>query len=445
MNFSPFRCPRNISTGPMKTDAYAARKPAMLVHSFFRRAKENKVLVPVLLLHVAVAAACDGETRAEAGAAVVRDSAGIQIVESVSAKWKGNNGWKVGDTATVDIGEAEGDTNYQLFRAFGAVRLSDGRIVVANAGTHQLRFYDRDGGYLFSSGRKGGGPGEFENFALLGRFGDDSLLTFDYNSSRVSVFAPDGKFARSFAVSSGGGPGFLSPQAIFPDGSLLLQSGTSFVPGIRSGIHRDSALFVVFAPQGVVRDTVGSFPGRESFVVSDAQSVSVTSRTFGRNTVAAIHGERIYIGSGDSYEIGIYARDGALKHLVRKRHNNPNVTAEDIDQFEQKQLESATDENWKRVTRSFIEKMEYPKTFPAYSGILVDVAGNLWVREYDKPGDKQPLWTVFGADGRMLGSVTTPKGLRLLEVGADFILGRWTDDADIEHVGIFPLVKPGSG
>ncbi|MBA3557795.1 MAG: hypothetical protein H0W30_04260 [Gemmatimonadaceae bacterium] len=428
----------------MKTDACAARKPAILVHAFFRRTKQNRIVVPVMLLHVAFAAACGGETKAGAGAAVVRDSAGIQIVENVSAKWKENDAWKVGDTATVDIGEAEGDTNYQLFRAFGAVRLSDGRIVVANAGTHQLRFYDRDGGYLLSSGRKGGGPGEFENFVLLGRFGGDSLLTFDYNSSRVSVFAPDGKFARSFAVSSGGGPAFLSPQAIFPDGSLLMQSGRSFIPGIRSGIHRDSTLLVILAPGGVVRDTVGNFPGSESFVVSDAQSVSVTSRTFGRTTATEIHGDRIYFGSGDSYEIGVYTPGGALKQLVRKRYNNLNVTAEDIDQFERKQLESATNENWKRVTRSFIEKMEYPKTFPAYSGILVDVAGNLWVREYAKPGDEQPLWTVFGADGRMLGSVTTPKGLRLLEVGADFILGRWTDDADIEHVGLFPLLKPAS-
>ncbi len=398
-----------------------------------------------MLLHVAFAAACGGETKAGAGAAVVRDSAGIQIVENVSAKWKENDAWKVGDTATVDIGEAEGDTSYQLFRVFAAVRLSDGRIVVANAGTHQLRFYDRDGRYLFSTGRKGGGPGEFENLVRLFRFGGDSLLTFDYSGSRVSVFSPDGKFARSFAISSGGGPNFLVPDAVFPDGSLLMQSGRSFMSGIREGIHRDSALFVIFAARGVVRDTVGSFPGSEMFVVTEGQSMSVTSRTFGRNTAAAIHGDRIYIGSGDSYEIGVYALDGTLKQLVRKRHNSVNVTAEDIERSEQEQLESATDENWKRVTRRFLEKMEYPKTMPPYYNILVDVSGNLWVSEYGKAGDEQPRWTVFRADGQMLGSITTPKGLRLMEVGADFILGGWTDDADIEHVGVFPLVKPGSG
>ncbi|MBA3557794.1 MAG: hypothetical protein H0W30_04255 [Gemmatimonadaceae bacterium] len=51
---------------------------------------------------------------------------------------------------------------------------------MANAGTHQLRFYDREGGYLFSSGRKGGGPGEFESLYFLAKLGGDSLLTFDF-------------------------------------------------------------------------------------------------------------------------------------------------------------------------------------------------------------------------------------------------------------------------
>ncbi|MBA3557790.1 MAG: hypothetical protein H0W30_04235 [Gemmatimonadaceae bacterium] len=167
------------------------------------------------MLHVAILVACAGEAKAPAGSATVRDSAGIQIVENVSPKWTVAERWTVADTPALKIGEAEGDTNYQLFRANDAVRLSDGRIVVANSGTHQLRFYDRDGRYLHSIGRRGGGPSEFENLGFLARFGGDSLLIYDFNGRRVSVFTSDGGFVRSFSLVREGAVNPSGPKPFF--------------------------------------------------------------------------------------------------------------------------------------------------------------------------------------------------------------------------------------
>ncbi len=78
---------------------------------------------------------------------------------------------------------------------------------------------------------------------------------------------------------------------------------------------------------------------------------------------------------------------------------------------------------------------------PAYRSLVVDTEGNLWVEEYRRPGDDQPRWTVFNLDGEMLGLVETPPRFSIYQIGSDFVLGRWHDDLDVEHVQLYELLK----
>ncbi|HSL71434.1 MAG TPA: 6-bladed beta-propeller [Longimicrobiales bacterium] len=102
--------------------------------------------------------------------------------------------WTLSTKPRVQIGVAEGDPNHELFDARSSVRLTDGRIVVLNAGTAELRFYDGTGKFLFKSGRKGSGPGEFRVPARLYYTHQDSLLVFDQFQDRESHFDTSGKF-----------------------------------------------------------------------------------------------------------------------------------------------------------------------------------------------------------------------------------------------------------
>ena len=49
------------------------------------------------------------------------------------------------------------------------------------------------------------------------------------------------------------------------------------------------------------------------------------------------------------------------------------------------------------------------------------------------------MWAVFDPDGRLRGLVETPPGLRLFEIGEDYLLGWKYDDLGVEHVQIWPL------
>lgn len=111
--------------------------------------------------------------------------------------------WTVGP-ARVTIGVQAGDPHYELAGAASSIRLPDGRIVVGDIGSHQLRFYSADGRYLRAAGRRGGGPGEFSGPITILRLGTAGIEVYDVTTRRVSVFDTAGTFVTSHEVESTG-------------------------------------------------------------------------------------------------------------------------------------------------------------------------------------------------------------------------------------------------
>ena len=66
------------------------------------------------------------------------------------------------DEPELHIGVEEGAPEYMLTHVGGALRLADGRIIIADRDNLELRFYDSKGRHLKSAGGRGQGPGEFE-------------------------------------------------------------------------------------------------------------------------------------------------------------------------------------------------------------------------------------------------------------------------------------------
>ena len=41
----------------------------------------------------------------------------------------------------------------------------------------------------------------------------------------------------------------------------------------------------------------------------------------------------------------------------------------------------------------------------------------------------------------LLASAHTPAGVRILDIGTDYVLGLWQDENDVEYVRLFRLMK----
>ena len=98
----------------------------------------SKALAVIPILLACAWIGCGGTT-GDTSSALVRDSAGIRIVEH-PADFEAPV-WQIGATPDADIGEVDGDSTTLLFQVEGAHRLSDGTIVVANRSSNELRFW----------------------------------------------------------------------------------------------------------------------------------------------------------------------------------------------------------------------------------------------------------------------------------------------------------------
>lgn len=405
----------------------------------------GRALFPVLFTALAVAA-CDRPGGAGAGFEV-RDSAGVIITQNTAPAWPQDEGWRLSDAPSLDIGVLAGTPEEQLYQVRGAVRLVDGRIVVANAGSSELRFYSRDGAHLASVGRQGAGPGEFQAMGAVYRLGLDSLMVWDNGTLRVSVLDTAGSYVRAFQLGRPleDTPGWLSVLVgLFGDGTLLANAfNVVTCADVQEGVCRDPRVYLRYDRDGVLLDSLGRFPGTERFVTGAGDSRGVTALAFGRTPDIAPHGESFYYGSGEAYEVGYYGLDGALRRLIRKTQPAVPVTESDIDRYEQRVREIAPEFGpaWMQHVDGMLREMPYPETMPAYSGLEVDAEGNLWVREYGTSGAPTQRWSVFEADGRLLGAVAMPAEFSVYEIGADYVLGRWTDELDVEHVQLYALIK----
>lgn len=391
-----------------------------------------------LLAFLALAFTACGAGERAGSEVVVRDSAGITIVENRTPLRPAQAGWEVAEEPFVVIGTVDGAAEAQLYRVVRATRLPDGRVVIANAGTRTIRFYNAHGRYVKEVGGIGEGPGEFLVLAGLHRFGGDSLIVFDSRLHRVSVFDVDGAFVRAFR---------LDGVVAFPEFPLaagkLVASTRDLLPRsqLQTGVNRDSTTVLTFSMEGIPLDTIGRFPTPETYLWVEASSITVVPYPFARTVLVTPFGEGFYAGSSDAYEIRAYAADGTLERIIRRTDAVRAASQAEIERFKAGALADARSDNHRRQLERAFGEMSVRETLPAFVDLVVDADGYLWVEGYREAGKHASYWDVFDREGRWIATVAMPPGLQVYEIGSEYILGKSQDALGIESVRLHRLVR----
>ena len=58
-----------------------------------------------------------------------------------------------------------------------------------------------------------------------------------------------------------------------------------------------------------------------------------------------------------------------------------------------------------------------------------------------RPGESTRRWTVFNSNGSVVAMLQGPERFDPLQIGIDFVLGRWTDELGEEHIHVYRLTK----
>ena len=370
---------------------------------------------------------------------ITRDSADSRIIENPRPP-EGSRVWRVGPEPAVSIGEREGEDPYMLHQVRDATKLDDGRILVANGGDNELRVFDAFGTWLETWGGTGEGPGEFGDLSHVDTWPGDSIIAWHGPRRGISVFDSEGNFGRGFALEIDADDPFglyVFPAAVTAAGSILAGQ----LPDVF-----DRVVVELRDADGRVLSSLGRHPGVERHrveTVSGSERMMMMYETiFGPAVAQVPWGDLVVHTLGDRYEIKAFAEDGKLARIVRREHASRPPTAAEIEAYIEEQVSGYPDELVAEQRRRY-RSVPVAERMPAFTSVFVDRLHHLWVEEYELPGEERPgsLWTVFDPEGRVLGFVETPEGLEILEIGEDYILGRWLDELGVEHVRVWPLER----
>ena len=276
---------------------------------------------------------------------------------------------------------------------------------------------------------------------------------------RTTYFTADGKVKGTRAVDripsiqSPVGRGGVTPllQAVgaLTDGTLLgYHSRVRFNPS--TGVYSDSIFVSHVSHEGKILPLATLFHGESySFETKASGIVSSDDRPFTAHASVAVSANSLWYTDGVHFELRSYAPAGKLLSIVRVRRVPAPVTPKEIEAFRKGLLNEARTQPMRDTvfrskivahTESVLKWLTFPKTHPAYTALVTARNGEIWARQYGDSTLAQ-RWDLFDATGRFVGVVDVPVGIEVLEIGADYLLGRRKDSDDVETVCLYHLNK----
>ena len=364
-----------------------------------------------------------------------RDSAGVRIVESRAPSWQDGEAWTLDDTEAMDLTTTGSGPAHEFYRVVGGTVLADGRIIVVNGGSSEIRAFSRTGTFQTSVGREGEGPGEYRSIRGLIRFEGDTIGVFSWPTN-LTLLRPDLTFVRRVRLGDRG----RSPRPLDNGRVVDLETYASVLEYEGGeGLIRPPISLVLRDLYGVLMDTVWTGPGFEEYMVPMDDGVSAFRPLFGKGPAFATRGSLVLVGTSEAMKYRVVDLEGRLQEIVRVPDYDLTLPRSSIDA--EKVALLGPDPSSRR--RRIIENLPAPETFPAYSDFVVDAAGYLWAGELltlHRWGEPR-RWEVFSPDGEWMGPIHTPSDFEVLEIGVDYVLGVFRDELDIEHVQFIPLKR----
>lgn len=380
---------------------------------------------------VALLAACEDADPPETLGSV-RDSAGIAIVET-TASGRVPAPWSLSDVPEWGVGEVQGDPDYLLSQVTGAMELSTGEIVVANRGTNEVRFYRPDGSLARSRGGEGEGPGEFQYLRALAPCHPDGFVAFDLNW-QMNVYRVDGTFVEKTTLRT---PVGVTPYelACDPHGHILMVGwGRDATEGPTDGFYQAYDDLLLTDPDGDIQAELGRWLTSERI----GHRSGSRPHPAGRATVFALHDERVFVGSGERFEVEVRALDASLQRLLRGPDVPLAVTDSVKDVVLEEMLDGSSPERHAAI-RSDIAEWDWPESLPAFTALVVDSEGVVWVRAYSADPAAAEVWSLLHPARGYLGDISLQPRQTLLEAGQDYLLVLTKDDLDVERVEKYAL------
>jgi hypothetical protein len=276
------------------------------------------------------------------------------------------------------------------FSFLNALAVDDaGNIYTLDPKDVRIRVFDRDGKLLRSFGRKGQGPGEFSGPGGLRILPPDVLEVFDVLHSRLSYFTLDGKSLRDVPMARLGffkidAKGFVYLHRREPVGNKMVEELVKLDSDLKTVLKIHSFEYP-WNPR-----LINPFP--VAYLFEPLKT-----------------GETVWMITSE-YKINVINSEGKLTRRIIKEYNPVKITAVEREKY----LMAEPQDQISRQSR-----YEFPQFYPAanwVNGLIIDDAGWIYVRTYEKDDQGRIYHDIFDQDGRFVGRLCLPESERALVI-----------------------------
>ena len=351
------------------------------------------------------------------------------------------------------------DPDY-IFGSVGGLAVGpDGLLYTRHWGDAMIRRWTPEGAPAGSLGRKGEGPGEFEQPTRMGFFGD-SLWVWDSENYRVSYFDLEGDFTGSVMPRVDlGGVAESPPRPEIPllDGTFL---GIS--PAWSDGIARGTVTgspYVRMDADGRTLARIWTMPWepRDIFALREGGRSSYGSQPFGdghsvsigENSLVTIN-RRAWTGSGDAaVTVSRISFDGDTIFTTRVHYDPIPLPTErfEAELAEQVERRSSMPAAFQASEAKIREALYRPSHLPAVRGTMQARDGSMWLRRFDPfetgSGERMYEWWVLDAEGTSVARAHAPTGLSIRLIDGDAVWGVERDELGVEYIVRYRLTMDG--
>jgi hypothetical protein len=365
------------------------------------------------------------------GASTQRDSAGVSIVHN-----SGNppaHRLEVLRPPHIAIGGDPADSE-PLFQVRGFARLSDGRIRILNAGSHEVRTYLPDGRLRIVAGRRGAGPKEMQIPVMMVTLPADTSFILDIGAKRFTVVGPEDSIIGVRLVRhrlSGIIDLLGSGTAVLSEPSYTMGNGERLVP-------MQSVVRLVNLESGKA-DTIATIGGRQEYQYQIGERLFRIPVPFTVHPVARVAREHeVYVIDGVSPEIRVYSLGAELKRIIRVDYAPQRISSNEFDSAAEWELSQLAPEHRPTVQRLY-NQMPRPHARPYFDDLREGPDGRMWVRRYVPPNVERQEWLEIDSTGHIISALTAPAKVAFRQVSRDYAIGLYVDSLGVETVGVFSV------
>ena len=327
----------------------------------------------------------------------------VRVISAGATAWEGSSGWRLEPLSAIDppVG-SEGELINPTALAFAA----DDRLFVSDGGPPSIKVFDTAGRFVRRIGREGEGPGEFRSAAatVVG----PTIIVHDHQLRRTTILDTTGAYRTSWPSTCcftgqpiGLDNGWLAIPALIRYDSAGRISVAGYVDFDSSGVPHDSLALPIGPMDNTVRRFWSIEKGGKNGVVNGSAAIPFVPNY---ESVRLPNGS-VATGFTGQYQIAEGPRGSDTTRLFGRTWTPVPIS----DQQRRDAIEEAVATRVAQFDEAEVRKVfrieDVPKTSPAFTAIMPDRDGNLWVRVPTERDLTTTTLDVFDGDRVYLGQV----------------------------------------